>query len=108
MNNAIVNVGVKNCADCMNENKLFEILKILQWRAGSNYLSALGYDGETNQILVDKESLMRAIQMANPGQQYRDIRLVSREEYLKRQDYWDSDGTSWSEEARKEKEQRRG
>lgn len=92
----------KNCEDCQEKNKVFEILAILRWRAYNNYLSGLAFDQGTRQILVNKDSLMRAIQMANPGQAYRDIRLVSDEEYKKIQDK-SSDFTSWDEQERREK-----
>lgn len=96
-----MNAAIKKCKDCKEENKLFEILKILQWRGEKNYLSALSFDKETGCILVNKDSLMRAIQMANPGQAYRDIKLVSYEEYRAIRDKT-SDFTSWDEKKRKE------
>ena len=96
----------KNCEECKEYNRVFEILAILKWRACNNYLSGLAYDRETKQILVNKDSLMRAIQMANPGQAYRDIRLVSNEEYKKLKDRT-SDFTSWDEQLRKEKAKER-
>ena len=46
------------------------------------------------------ELLMRAIQYANPGQAYRDIRLVTHEEYRARRDNWKSDCTCDSEKIR--------
>lgn len=95
-------VGLKSCEKCEAESKLHEIKAILSWRAESNYLSGLSYDRETNTILVNKDSLMRAIQMANPGQAFRDIRLVDNEEFKRVQDGF-SDFTSWDERARKEK-----
>lgn len=100
MEKQIAGMAIKSCRECREENRLFEILKILQWRADGNYLSALAYDRETDQILVNKDSLMRAIQLANPGQKYRDIRIISHEEYRKRKDYR-SDYTSWDEEVKK-------
>lgn len=74
--------GMRNCKECEENNKLFGILHILQWRGDGNYLSGLLYDDNTEQILVNKDALMRAIQMANPIQPYRDIRLVSHDEFM--------------------------
>lgn len=76
-----------------------EVLKILQWRGDDNYLSALAFDRNTRQILINKDSLMRAIQIANPGQAFRDIKLVSNEEYKAVKDKA-SDYTSWDEQVR--------
>lgn len=95
--------GVMKCTDCKERMKSFEIMRILQWRGYDNYLTALGFDRETNQILVNKDSLMRAIQMANPGQAYRDIRLVTNEEF-RELNKRESDYSSWDEKVRKEKE----
>lgn len=93
----------EKCRKCKEHNKLFEILKILQWKGYDNYLTALSYDQETEQILVDKDALMRAIQFANPGQHYRDIRLITHEEHMEH-DLYKSDYTSWDERARREKQ----
>ena len=50
---------------------------------------------------------MRAIQLANPGQAYRNIRLVEHEEYKVLKDKT-SDYTSWDEKVRKEKMAHKG
>jgi len=65
---------------------LYEISRILQWRGECNYLTGLSYDYNTQQILVNKDMLMRAIQLANPGQKFRDIRLITNEEFKQFQD----------------------
>lgn len=96
-------VQERKCERCKAENKLYEILKILQWRGCDNMLSGLAYDKESEQILINKDSLMRAIQYANPGQAYRDIRLVTHEEYKAIKDKRTSDYTSDREKIRKEK-----
>nr|WP_294655427.1 hypothetical protein [uncultured Anaerotignum sp.] len=93
--------ALKSCEKCKAESKLYEIKAILSWRAENNYLSGLSYDKEAKVILVNKDSLMRAIQMANPGQAFRDIRLVDNEEFKRVQDR-SSDFTSWDERTRKE------
>ncbi len=96
-----MNISIKNCSECREENRLFEIKKILQWRSDGNYLSALAYDKKSKEILVNEDSLMRAIQLANPGQAFRKLRLVPHEEYKNTQDKT-SDFTSWDEEVKKE------
>lgn len=93
---------LKKCKKCSEDSKLYEIKSILSWTGERNYLSGLSYDREANVILVNKDSLMRAIQMANPGQAFRDIRLIDNEEFKKVQDGF-SDFTSWEERVRKEK-----
>ena len=103
-NNLQLIFAVARCDECKAENKLYEILRILQWRCADNIASALAYDKETEQILVDKDALMRAIQYANPGQAYRDIRLVTHEEYRVRRDNWKSDCTCDDEKIRHERE----
>lgn len=85
----------RNCSECQKQNKLFEILRILQWRGANNYLTALSYDRETETILINKDYLMRAIQLANPGQAYRNIRLVEHEEFVKLGRGRSSDNTAW-------------
>ena len=63
------------------------IFKMLQWYGCENIFTALSLDKETNQILVNKDFLMMAIQLANPGQPYRDIRLITGDEFLKLANY---------------------
>lgn len=94
--------ALKSCEKCKTESKLYEIKAILSWKAENNYLSGLSYDREAKVILVNKDSLMRAIQMANPGQVFRDIRLIDNEKFKEIQDRF-SDFTSWEEQLRKEK-----
>ena len=60
--------------------RAMEVLKALQWKHPNNPLSALEYDRENETILIDKDSLIRVILIANPYQVYRNIRLISREE----------------------------
>ena len=71
------------CKQCKELNKALDIMRTLQWTATDNYLSGLAYDRENETILIDEESLMRAIQLANPIQKYRKLRLITREEYKK-------------------------
>lgn len=83
-NNKITsNEGILKCENCENLNKAMDLLKTFSWTAGGNHYSALAFDRETKTILVDEESLMRAIQLANPHQALRKIRLITREEHKK-------------------------
>ena len=52
-NNLQLTFAVARCDECKAENKLYEILRILQWRCADNMASALAYDKETEQILGD-------------------------------------------------------
>ena len=51
-NNLQLTFAVARCDECKAENKLYEILRILQWRCADNIASALAYDKETEQILA--------------------------------------------------------
>jgi len=66
------------CEECKKLNKAMDIMMTLQWNGFDNYLSALAYDRETETILIDEESLMRAIQIANPIQKHRKLKLITR------------------------------
>lgn len=59
-------------------NKIInEILSILSWEWIDNYgKSALGYDKATETILIDEERLMNLIQLINPAQKRRNIKIV--------------------------------
>ncbi|BBK76902.1 hypothetical protein [Clostridium butyricum] len=69
------------CSKCKELNIAFEIMHTLQWTGVDNYLSALLFDKDTKTILIDEESLMRAISIANPKQPIRKLKLISNEEY---------------------------
>lgn len=103
-----IELALRNCRECMADSKAFDIMRILQWRLGTmNPASGLAYDKLTQEILVDADALMRAIQMANPGQRYRAVRVISHEDYRRR---WacdprvqESDYTSFEAKLQKEK-----
>ena len=42
-NNLQLTFAVARCDECKAENKLYEILRILQWRCADNMASALAY-----------------------------------------------------------------
>jgi hypothetical protein len=70
-----------NFYETMREySKALEIYSLFNW---GNQFKAIGYDEETEEILVSEEQLMRIIQMVNPLQKPRKIRLVSTEELFR-------------------------
>lgn len=69
-----VSLGLSSCKDCPELNKAIEIMNIFDWRNG---FKAIGYDRAKEEILLDEQQIMRIIQMVNPAQQPRKIRLVN-------------------------------
>lgn len=63
-----------------SDSKMLEVYKTLQFKNHDNYLSALKYDDKTQEILIDEDSLMRAIMIANEYQVPRKLKLISRDE----------------------------
>lgn len=76
-----VSLGLTKCSDCEKFNIGLEIYSLFEWGRGFN---AISFDKETQEILVDEGQLMRIIQMVNPLQQVRKIKLISQDEHLKR------------------------
>ena len=77
-----ITVGIKttSCQECSKFNMGVKIHNVFDWQ----HHGAMSYDKETNEILLAEEQLMRIIQMVNPAQMPRKIRLVSQEEIWKR------------------------
>ncbi|MHB9095905.1 MAG: hypothetical protein ACYC21_14660 [Eubacteriales bacterium] len=73
-----IGVSVNECKRCDKLNKAMDIYKTLSW--GSE---ALSYNKETEEILLAEEQIIRIIQMVNPAQKPRKIRLVSQDELWK-------------------------
>lgn len=77
----------KKCRECKVMDCAMRVMKTLQFtRSNGNvgigdksnkFRSALKYNENTNEILIDEEMLMDAIKLANPGQKSRRIRLIS-------------------------------
>lgn len=76
-----VGMQITTCKDCDKYSKAIEIYDLFDW---STCFKAIGYDKETNEILLVEEQVMRIIQMVNPAQQPRKIRLVSQDELWNR------------------------
>jgi hypothetical protein len=72
-----VAVGIKKCSDCEQLNIAMRIMKALKWRHGPDisFDSILRYDKEASEIIVDEPGLLRLIQLVNPAQKNRRIRL---------------------------------
>lgn len=72
-----------------DDSKTEDILAILRWRLSPNGTarSGLRFDRESKEILINEEALMQAIQLANPGQSHRKIRLISEEEFRNRKKF---------------------
>ncbi|HWR18731.1 MAG TPA: hypothetical protein VN608_03850 [Clostridia bacterium] len=77
-----LNFGVTRCDECEKMNIAMMILQMFQWRALSRKdpLRVIDFDKETEEIVVDEANLMRVIQLANPAQRQRRIRLRRLEE----------------------------
>ena len=74
-----INVGVINCKDCEKFNKAMDIMANFEW--SKLVEKAIAFDRDMQEILLDETKVMRIIQMVNPAQQNRKIRLVNQEEF---------------------------
>lgn len=76
-------VGVRAipCKECDKFNIGIQIYEQLDWRTP---FRAIGFDDATSEILISEEALMRIIQMVNPIQKPRKLRLVSDGGHLRR------------------------
>jgi len=74
-----VGVTVTSCDKCDKLNKAIDIMSQFGWQ---NY-GAIAYDKNTQEILLVEEQIMRIIQMVNPVQGVRKLRLISQDEYRK-------------------------
>ncbi len=67
----------------ISQTKMYEICQMFKWQEAieGNYFTCITFDKETNEIILNEESIMKIIQMVNPCQRKRKIRLVSRNEW---------------------------
>lgn len=79
MNIGKLGVNVTSCRDCEKFYIGVDIYNTFSWRDSI----ALSYDKENEEILISEEQLMRIIQMVNPMQPQRKIKVVSQEEIFK-------------------------
>lgn len=68
------------CKECDKFNIGIQIYEQFDWQT---IFKAIGFDKTAGEILVSEEALMRIIQMVNPAQKPRKIRLVSDEDLRK-------------------------
>ena len=69
--------GTMLCSDCDKLNIAMQLVKGLSWRDSRvSFESILGYDNESETILVDEVGLLKLIQLVNPIQKDRRIKLV--------------------------------
>ena len=81
INPMAIDLQIKSCRDCGKHNKGVEIYSLFDWET---VFKAIGYDKGTEEILVSEEQLMRIIQMVNPAQKRRKIKLISQDELMNR------------------------
>lgn len=65
------------CKDCEKLNKAMAMYRGFSWSGVSEW--QMDFDEETKEILIPEEMLMHFIQLANPGQPERKIRLIKTE-----------------------------
>jgi hypothetical protein len=68
-------IGLMRCSKCEKLNKGIELFNALRW--GDHISNLMAYDKEANEILINEDELMRLIQVVNPLQKARPIRLLS-------------------------------
>lgn len=69
------------CEHCQEYKIGMDIARSFRWPSPSGFDWTISYDRETKEILVNEHALMRIIQMVNPAQQQRKLRLVSQDEF---------------------------
>lgn len=88
--NVAFGISINNCRVCETMDSAMRVLRALQFSQsngtfalmdGINYRSAIGYDKEADEIVINEELLMEAIILANPGQERKKLRLVSYDEH---------------------------
>ena len=76
------------CKECKLMDAAMRVMSALQFRHSDgveamgqevNFHSAIAFDRDTQEIVINEELLMQAIIFANPGQKRRKIRLVPEE-----------------------------
>ena len=75
----VIGAVILRCDKCDKYNKAIDIYNMFSWEYGY-----MGYDKKNNEILIAEEDIMHAIQMVNPMQEARNIRIVSRKELMER------------------------
>lgn len=73
-----ISVGVEftPCEDCHEYKIAMAIARSFSWASRENAGHILGFDRDTEEITIEEAGLLRIIQMMNPDQTPRKIRLV--------------------------------
>lgn len=79
MANIDMGIQINNCSECKKYNKAIQIHQMFEWKRCPWLLA---YDKEAQEILIREDILMHIIQMANPVQETRKIRIVGKDEFL--------------------------
>jgi hypothetical protein len=76
-----INIGIKTiaCKDCDKFNKGVEIHNMFDWKSA---FKAITFDSESQEILLIEEQFMRIVQMVNPFQKVRRMRLISQDQWM--------------------------
>lgn len=77
-----VRVGVEQvrCEDCHEYKMAMDVFRQFDWRS-DRVIKAINYDREAKEILVNEQAIMRIIEMINPAQMTKKIRLVTQDEF---------------------------
>jgi len=68
--------GTMLCSECEKLNIAMQLVKALSWRGSMpNFESILTFDKKAETILVDEKKLLKLIQLVNPHQKDRRIKL---------------------------------
>lgn len=70
-----ISMGLMSCKDCRKYNIGTKIYDSLSWETDSP-IQMIGFDEEDNSITIEEEKLMELIQLVNPGQSARKIKLI--------------------------------
>ena len=72
-----VKTGIMPCSECEKLNIAMQLVKAFTWRdSRPSFESILRFEKEAGIILVDEVGLLRLIQLVNPAQKDRRIKLV--------------------------------
>lgn len=75
-----VGVSVTRCDDCQKLNTGKAICDSFTWNC-ERLPRAIKYDKEHQEILLNEHEIMRIIQMVNPAQEPRPLKMVSQDEF---------------------------
>lgn len=73
--NSTMGVSIIACNDCAKKNIGNRLYNAFAWESGGMLL--MHYDKERDELLIEQDTLMRLIQMVNPAQKTRTIRLAN-------------------------------